>query len=186
MFIITVFMILFPQMSQPRHKHIPNELKTSSDSGFEVLAIRVTKWIGSPASIIFHTIFFVACFLLGWIFGEIDHMLLFLTTVVSLEAIYLAILIQYTVNRNTENLVKVGEDIDEIQEDIDEIQTDVDEMQEDVEEIQEDIDEIQEDVDDIEEGDTVEEKRGKEIKATVESIQKSLEHLMKEINNIKK
>ncbi|MDB5204454.1 MAG: hypothetical protein JWP09_482 [Candidatus Taylorbacteria bacterium] len=173
-------------MSQPRHKHIPNELKSKPDSNFEALALRVTKWIGSPSSIIFHTVFFIACFLVGWMFNEIDHMLLFLTTVVSLEAIYLAILIQLTVNRNTENLVKVGEDIDEIQEDIDEIQEDVGEIQTDVDEIQEDIDEIQTDVDEIEEGDTVEEKRDKEIKATVESIQKSLEHLMKEINSIKK
>ncbi len=145
-------------MSQPRHKHIPNEQKTTPDSNFEVLALKVTRWIGSPTSIVFHTVFFIVCFLVGWLFGEIDHMLLFLTTVVSLEAIYLAILIQLTVNRNTENLVKVGEDIDEIQTDVDE----------------------------IEEGDTVEEKRDKEIKATVENIQKSLEHLMKEINSIKK
>lgn len=150
-----------------------------NEIGFEGLALRVTKWIGSPLSILTHTIFFLLCMVFGVFFHEFDRMLLFLTTVVSLEAIYLAILIQLTVNRNTENLVEVGKDIDEIQEDIDEIQGDVDE-------IQEDIDEIQTDVDEIEEGDTVEEKRDKEIKMTVESIQKSLEHLMKEINNIKK
>ncbi len=152
----------------------------------DVIAIKVTRWVGSGASLLAHSIFFVLCFIYGIVSGDFDHTLLFLTTIVSLEAIYLSILIQSSVNRNTEDLIEVGKDIDEIQEDIDEIQTDVDEMQEDVEEIQEDIDEIQEDVDDIEEGDTVEEKRDKEIKATVESIQKSLEHLMKEINNIKK
>ena len=171
---------------QSMSKSIKSDNKFKPEHGFELLALKVTKWIGSPASIMVHTIFFVACFVFGILFTGIDHMLLFLTTVVSLEAIYLAILIQLTVNRNTENLAKVGEDIDEIQEDIDEIQEDVGEIQTDVDEIQEDIDEIQEDVDDIEEGDTVEEKRDKEIKATVESIQKSLEHLMKEINSIKK
>lgn len=54
--------------------------------------------------------------------------MLFLTTIVSLEAIYLAIFIQMTVNRNTEELQEVGQDIDEIQEDIDEIQEDVDDI----------------------------------------------------------
>lgn len=163
-----------------------NNSKQVLESKFEAFALKVTKWIGSPSSILAHTVFFLMCFVFGILFAGLDKMLLFLTTVVSLEAIYLAILIQYTVNKNTENLLKVGEDIDEIQEDIDEIQEDVDEIQTDVDEIQTDINEIQEDVDDIEEGDTVEEKRDKEIKATVESIQKSLEHLMREINNIKK
>lgn len=149
------------------------------NEGFEIIALKFTKWIGSPSSIIIHTVFFLLCFL-TLIFGvAFEKMLLFLTTVVSLEAIYLAILIQLTVNRNTMDLQEVGKEIGEIQEDIDEIQ-------EDVSEIQEDIDEIQDDVDDIEEGDTEEEKRDKEIKMTVENIQKSLEHLMREINNIKK
>lgn len=50
-----------------------------------------------------------------------------LTTAVSLEAIYLAIFIQMTVNRTTESLAGVEEDIDDIQEDIDDIQEDVSE-----------------------------------------------------------
>lgn len=159
--------------------------KPKNEDVFEALALKFTKWIGSPASIITHTIFFALCFSTSLLGVPFEKMLLFLTTVVSLEAIYLAILIQLTVNRNTENLIEVSQDIDEIQEDIDEIQEDVDEMQEDVEEIQEDIDEIQDDVDEIEEGDTKEEKRDKEIKATVESIQKGLEHLMKEFESLK-
>jgi len=63
-----------------------------------------------------------------------DQILLVLTTVLSLEAIYLAIFIQMTVNKNTKSLRIVEKDIDEIQEDIDEIQEDVEEIQEDVEE----------------------------------------------------
>ena len=152
---------------------------------FEAIATGFTRWIGSSSSIVAHSVFFFIC-LLSPVFGvNFESMLLFLTTVVSLEAIYLAILIQYTVNKNTEDLEEVGKDIDEIQEDIDEIQEDVDEIQEDVDEIQEDIDEIQDDVDDIEEGDTEEEKRDKEIKLTVERIQSTLENLMRDINTLK-
>lgn len=163
-----------------------SEQKKKNEDKFELIALKFTKWIGSPSSIILHTIFFLICFLTV-IFGvELEKMLLFLTTVVSLEAIYLAILIQLTVNKNTADLLEVGKELDEIQEDVGEIQEDIDEMQEDVEEIQEDIDEIQDDVDDIEEGDTEEEKRDKEIKQTVEGIQKALERLMQEIGSIKK
>lgn len=71
-------------------------------------------------------------------------MLLVLTTLVSLEAIYLAIFIQMSINQTTESLEVVEHDIDEIQEDIDEIQEDVDEIQEDVDEIQEDVEGITE------------------------------------------
>jgi chromosome segregation ATPase len=65
-----------------------------------------------------------------------------LTTVVSLEAIYIANLIQFTVNRNTQSLKEVEEDIDEIQEDVEELGEDVDEIQEDIEDIQEDVEDM--------------------------------------------
>lgn len=68
-----------------------------------------------------------------------DEVLLILTTVVSLEAIYLAIFIQMTVNRTSMSLREVEADVDEIQKDVDEIQEDIDEIQEDVDEIQEDV-----------------------------------------------
>lgn len=103
---------------------------------------RMTRWIGSGASIVLHTIFFILCFLSVFFGVQFERMMLFLTTIVSLEAIYLAIFIQMTVNRNTEDLQVVGKDIDEIQEDIDEIQEDVDEIQKDVDEIQDDVDDI--------------------------------------------
>jgi len=77
--------------------------------------------------------------------------LLILTTIVSLEAIYLSIFIQMSVNRQAKRLREVSEDIVEIQEDVEEIQEDVEEIQEDVEGIEKDIDEIQEDVEDINE-----------------------------------
>lgn len=100
---------------------------------------RFTKWVGSTASLIVHTALFVIAFFLGMFVFAWNDVLLVLTTAVSLEAIYLAIFIQMTVNRNTESLKEVEEDVDEIQEDIGEIQKDVDEIQEDVGEIQEDV-----------------------------------------------
>jgi TolA-binding protein len=113
---------------------------------------RATTWIGSVASLFVHTLAFLAAFALG-IFhvATWELILLVLTTVVSLEAIYLAIFIQITVNQNTESLREVEEDIDEIQEDVEELGEDLDEIQEDIEEISEDIDEIQEDVEELNE-----------------------------------
>ena len=107
----------------------------------EKIANGIMWWIGSIPSLIFHTIFFIICFALP-IFGvvEFDHMLLVLTTVVSLEAIYLAIFIQMSVNKSSEQIEEIQEDIEEIQEDVEEIQEDIDEIQEDVEEINEDDD----------------------------------------------
>ena len=78
-----------------------------------------------------------------------DKMLLVLTTVVSLEAIYLAIFIQMSVNKSHEHIEDLKEDVTEIQEDIEYIQEDIEEISEDIDEIQEDIDEIQEDIDEI-------------------------------------
>ncbi len=109
---------------------------------------------------------------------SLQTMLLILTTAVSLEAIYLAILIQFTVNKNTEELKEVGKDLDEIQEDIDEIQEDVDE-------IQEDIDEIQEDVDVIEKGEVEEVQRDDEHTELLKNIQHNLGELLKDIEKLK-
>ena len=86
-----------------------------------------------------HTIFFIAIFCLRFLGISASDILLILTTIVSLEAIYLAIFIQMTVNKHSEELEEVSEDIGEIQEDVEEIQKDVDEIQEDVEDIQEEV-----------------------------------------------
>jgi len=103
-----------------------------------MLIERATSWIGSLASLVLHTIVFLSAFALGALhFASWEIVLLVLTTVVSLEAIYLAIFIQMTVNRNTESLREVEEDIDEIQEDVEELGEDVDEIQGDIEEMSE-------------------------------------------------
>lgn len=123
----------------------------------ENFALKVTKWVGSIWSLIFHTIvfvFFIVLILLGY---NADKVMLILTTLVSLEAIYLSLFIQMTVNKNTQSIANIEEDVDDIQEDIDDIQEDIEDISEDVDDIQEDIDEMQEDLEDIQE--EVEEKK---------------------------
>ena len=110
----------------------------------ELITFRFTKLVGSTPSLILHTLVFAGFFALVILdILALETMLLILTTLVSLEAIYLAIFIQMTVNTNTESLREVEEDIDEIQEDVEELGEDMDEIQEDLEEIQEDEEEYE-------------------------------------------
>jgi low affinity Fe/Cu permease len=135
------------------------------------VALTVTRWVGSLPSVIIHTILFIASFaavILGFI--SFDRMLLVLTTIVSLEAIYLSIFIQMTINFQQESLTEVVADIDEIQEDIDEIQEDVDEIQEDVEEITEDT--AEDEVRDLAEAQTL-----TQIHDTLKKLMQDVEHL---------
>ena len=123
---------------------------------YQHAALAITQAVGSPASIVVHTIFFILCFAtVLFRVVEFNSMLLVLTTLVSLEAIYLAIFIQMTINYTTESIQEVGADIGEIQEDVEEIQEDIDEVQKDVDEIQGDVDELQEDVEEISEDESV-------------------------------
>ncbi len=116
------------------------------DKKFEEFSKKLTRFIGSPASIALHTIFFIGIFSLRFFGVAVADILLILTTIVSLEAIYLSIFIQMTVNQHSKELEEVSEDIEEIQEDVDEIQKDVEEIAEDVEDIQEDVEEIEEEI----------------------------------------
>jgi uncharacterized membrane protein len=143
------------------------------------LSLRLTRWVGSTSSLIVHTCFFVFAFLLGVLGVAWDKVFLVLTTVVSLEAIYLSIFIQMSVNRNTESLRDVEENLDVIEENIDEIQEDVDE-------IQKDIDEIQEDVDEISEEEKEEETQEKAEQLVLEKIRTDLARLVSDIEKLKK
>ena len=139
----------------------------------EKRAESVTKWIGSTQSITVHTILFTTAFLLV-IFSVVsfDRMLLALTTVVSLEAIYLAIFIQMTINRQAEVIAEVESDIDDIQEDLDEIGGE--------------MDEIIEDLDEWEEDDEIDDKRKLEQKQTLQNIYDTIQKLSGDIENLKK
>jgi hypothetical protein len=113
----------------------------------EKTADKATQWIGSTSSLLLHTVLFIVSFLLPIIgFTTFERMLLVLTTLVSLEAIYLSIFIQMTVNRNTQNIEIIQEDVEEIQEGIEEIEEDIDEIQKGVDEIQEDIESEEEEI----------------------------------------
>ncbi|WP_100077159.1 DUF1003 domain-containing protein [Chryseobacterium camelliae] len=125
---------------------------TENKQVLEKIANGITWWIGSIPSLIAHTLFFIISFLLPLLgLVEFDKMLLILTTVVSLEAIYLAIFIQMSVNKSHEKIEDIQEDIEEISEDIEDIQEDIEEISEDIEEINEDIEDIQEDIEEINE-----------------------------------
>ncbi len=138
-----------------------------------------TRWIGSTASLLAHTAFFIVCFVLVFAGVPLDRVLLVLTTVVSLEAIYLAIFIQMTVNRASDSIAEIEEDVDEIQEDIDEIEKDVDE-------IQKDIDEIEEDIDDIEKDEEEQKQRDVADAASLRAIENKLAAIVADLERIRK
>lgn len=158
------------------------------------LVERITQGVGSPTSIVIHTIVFASFFgtvILGLI--DLDTMLLLLTTIVSLEAIYLALFIQMTVNENTQSLRGVEEDIEEIQEDVEELGEDLDEIQEDIEEISEDMGEIQEDleelgedIEELNEDDEEEEKREKAQAVTLEQLTDNVRRILDDLEGLKK
>jgi len=134
---------------------------------------RITTGVGSVPSLILHTIAFAAFFVaalsgtIGW-----DTMLLALTTIVSLEAIYLAIFIQMSVNRHTVELAEVSEDVEDIQEDIEEISQDVDEIQKDVEEIQDE--------------DETEDQHEKKQTAALEQLTQDVRRVLADLEHLKK
>ena len=96
---------------------------------FEDFSKKLTHWIGSAQSLLVHTLFFIGMLTLRFFNFSSEDVLLILTTVVSLEAIYLSIFIQMTVNKQSIELEEVSDDIEEIQEDVEEIQEDVEEIQ---------------------------------------------------------
>jgi uncharacterized protein YoxC len=138
----------------------------------EEIAERMTSSIGTPISILVHTFLFIGIFALSFFGFSTDQILLILTTAVSLEAIYLAIFIQMSVNKTTRSLAIVEKDIDEIQED--------------VEDIQEDVEDLQEDVEDLNEEENEEEETDDEVIKMIKDIEKKLNLLHKEVTESKK
>lgn len=124
--------------------------KQSFDYKIERFANKATMHVGSPMSLILHTFLFIASFLLILLGIDRNTVLLVLTTIVSLEAIYLSLFIQMSVNRSNKRLYMVKKGLDEIQEDVGEIQEDIEGIEKDIDEIQEDVEDIQEDVEGIE------------------------------------
>lgn len=173
-----------------------NPAPTAKRSLLERIALAAPRYIGSPVSLVLHSVFFVGIFGLQWIGYTFEEIMLILTTVVSLEAIYLSIFIQITVNHQARKLSEVSEDVEEISEDVEEIGEDVEGISEDVEEISKDLDDIQEDVKEISEevedlGEEIE-KDDQEYTADrthdtekITHIQDALEELLREVKAMK-
>jgi biopolymer transport protein ExbB/TolQ len=143
----------------------------------EKFSTSAISWIGSMNSLLIHTLLFAFAFLLYFTgIYTINEILLVLTTIVSLEAIYLAIFIQMSVNLQSKKLQNVAQEVEELQENVEDIQENVEDIQENVEDIQEDVEEIQkEDEEDSEEDDEI-----------LIRIEKTMELLMKEVMELKK
>ncbi|HEY0979626.1 MAG TPA: hypothetical protein VGE23_02200 [Candidatus Paceibacterota bacterium] len=164
---------------RPRTPYVPNVIE------------RIVASIGSVPSLLVHSIAFASFFLLA-VTGILswELMLLVLTTILSLEAIYLAIFIQITVNKHTQSLREVEEDIDEIQEDVEELGEDMEDIQEDLEEISEDIEEIQEDVEELNEEDDLENETPKASKRsrvdTLDQLTQDVARVLADLEALKK
>ena len=139
-------------------------------------------WVGSPASLVLHTVVFAACFaasFLGWV--EWGLMLTVLTNVVSLEAIYLAIFIQFSVNQQAKSLKGVEEDVESIQEDVEELGEHVEGIKEDVEDIQEDIGEISGEISE----DVAEENRKRNQAEALEALTNDVKTMLRHLESLK-
>jgi peptidoglycan hydrolase CwlO-like protein len=145
----------------------------------EKFASQVIQWIGSIKSLFIHTLLFIVAFLLYFLGFNLQNILLVLTTIVSLEAIYLSIFIQMSVNIQSRKLLDVAEDVEDIQENVDDIQENVDDIQEDVDELQKDVEEIQKDVEEIKEDDE------EEDDVILQRIESNIELIMKEFSKLK-
>lgn len=151
------------------------ELRERNILFLEKVTDKIMWWIGSVPSLVAHTLVFITAFLLP-VFGivSLDKMLLVLTTVLSLEAIYFSIFIQMSVNRSHEHIEDIREDIEEIQDDIEEISEDIDDIQEDIEDIAEDEDEE----------DHIEKARNVMLKSNVSSNKNDIKALRGVISNL--
>jgi hypothetical protein len=84
----------------------------------EKAAMKFTGWVGTPTSLIAHTFIFLLFLIMIPLGFNPEKVLLLLTTWLSLEAIYLSIFIQMTINHNTNVLKNVRKDVEEIQEEL--------------------------------------------------------------------
>ncbi|MCK9416335.1 hypothetical protein M0Q97_06725 [Candidatus Dojkabacteria bacterium] len=134
------------------------------------IALKIVKLIGTVESVIIHTVLFTLAILL-YIFNcyDRDTIMLVVTTIVSLEAIYLSIFIQMGMNNHGKKLEEIKENVEDIQENVEDIQENVEDIQEDVEELNEEDDEEDEEDDE-----------------DLKKIKDTLEILVKEIKDLKK
>lgn len=82
---------------------------------FEKLSFKLAKWIGSPISLILHTVIFGGFFIFRYLGFVTNSVLLVLTAAVCLEAIYLVINVSMIIRNNTRSLLEVQEKITQMQ-----------------------------------------------------------------------
>ena len=161
----------------------------------QLAAVKFTQWFGTIQSLFIHTLFFISFFVLYFFGWTISEILMDLTLILSLEAIYLSIFILMGVNLQNKNIDEMKENVDEMKENVEEIQEDMEELQEDVEEIQEDVEEIQEDMEEIQEDmeeiqenveDLQEDDEGELLLTKIEETMKSLISEMIELKKLQK
>jgi len=171
--------------------------KPAKKTDVEQIAVKITEWIGTPISIAVHTVLFVLAFVVYFLGVSFETVLLLLTTIVSLEAIYLSLFIQFSVNVTKESLEDVEEGLEDIQEDVEGLEGGFGDIQEDVEglegnvrkmrrnvqELETDVENISEDIDRFYLEDDKEETQEKA--AHVESS-KSLQNIEREIITLSK
>jgi low affinity Fe/Cu permease len=156
-------------------------LKRKPLNPLDQITNRATVWIGSTASIVIHTVIFLVSFLLVRFGISLDSVLLTLTTVVSLEAIYLAIFIQRSVNLQSQTLATEFDELEEaISEDIDETEAALMKDLDDTEkQISDDIDEseaeISKDIDETERG---------IVKKTPKALEKPFDAIIEELRGV--
>jgi hypothetical protein len=121
-------------------------------------------WIGSKGSILIHTLFFIGIFSLQYIGVDYNTIMLILTTLVSLEAIYLSIFIQMSVNVSNTQVMNMQ-----------------DEIQNDIEDVDKDLDTIEESI--TKNNNLTLTNEFKELQVTLENIQQHLKLLHKEMQN---
>ena len=134
----------------------------------EKAVLTIISVIGSVKSLFIHTVIFIGSFCLYFLGIGIDSILNVVTNIVSLEAIYLSILIQMSVNYQSKKLELVAADVEDLQEDVEDIQSNVEDIQENVEDIQENVEEMQEEDDDDDDDDL------KEIRDTLNKLMKEV------------
>jgi len=197
------FSAMHPSSTAPQHAppmpapsvHAPAPVQPVAETTTIRAIEGVIVWIGSPTSLVIHTIIFAGFFtvsFLKWV--SWDLMFAVLTNVVSLEAIYLAIFIQMSVNRQAaslkeveedvgdiqENIEELGENVEELGENVEELGENVEELGENVEDLKEDVEDIQEDIGDINEdddGDAHDRKQAEMLEALTNDIKTMLKHL---------
>lgn len=84
------------------------------------LSFWIIDHMGTVESVVLHTVFFIIALIPAWLGFQTDRIMLILTTVVSLEAIYLTIFLQMTVKHQDKRLISklsgIQEDVEELTE----------------------------------------------------------------------